>query len=77
MSVFYVDKGPGAKKPIGGYTISNTGGTDFREDPSGANYPGVGTYITEHAYSKTTFHRKGPNYSIPTAGAYNIDVLLS
>lgn len=34
MSVFYVQKGPNIKPHIGGYTISNTGGTDAITDPS-------------------------------------------
>lgn len=49
MSGFYRDKGPGVRKKIGGYTISNTGGTDMVADPSKKLTPGVGHYETKHA----------------------------
>jgi hypothetical protein len=33
--------------------------------------------MTEHAYSKTTFHKNVPEYSIPIAGANNLDAILN
>ena len=76
MSVFYVDKGPGIKPKIGGYTISNTGGTDGAADPSKKHYPGVGNYETRHAYEKTTFNKRGPQYTVPEEGSYSIEACM-
>ena len=76
MSGFYRDKGPGIKTKIGGYTIPNTGGTDAVDDPSKKNQPGVGSYETKHAYSKTTFHKNGQAYSMPQDGSYSIEACL-
>ena len=72
MSVFYVQKGPNVKPKIGGYTISNTGGTDAMSDPSKLAQPGVGQYAVSHALSKTTFEKHGPSYSMPQAGSFTI-----
>ena len=76
MSGFYRDKGPGIKQKIGGYTIPNTGGSDVVEDPSKNTKPGVGTYETKHAYSKTTFFKNNPMYSMPQDGSYSIEACL-
>ncbi len=76
MSVFYVQKGPNVKPKIGGYTISNTGGTDAVSDPSKLAQPGVGHYAVSHAFSKTTFEKHGPSYSVPQAGRISIQASL-
>lgn len=76
MSGFYRDKGPGVRPKIGGYTISNTGGTDLADDPSKKLGPGVGHYETKHAYTKTTFYKPGPAFSFPEDGSYSIEACL-
>lgn len=77
MSVFYVQKGPNIKPHIGGYTISNTGGTDAITDPSKLQNPGVGHYEVTHALTKTTFHKPGPAFSVPQSGSFSIEACLA
>ena len=61
---FYQDKGPGVKIKIRGALITNTTAVDHTVDRHKINYPGVATYSDQHAYSKTTFNRKTPAFSI-------------
>ena len=77
MSVFYDDKGPGIKPKIGGYTISNTGGTDAAVDPQKKNNPGVGNQETRHAYEKTTFTKSSVAYTVPEDGSYSIQACMT
>ena len=75
--MFYGDKGPAIKPKISGYTISNTGGLDSVTDPTKTGNPGVGQYETKYALEKTTFEKGGHAYSVPQAGSYSIELLMS
>ena len=72
---FYQDKGPGVKIKIRGALISNTTNVDHTVDRHKIKYPGVATYSDHHAYSKTTFTKKNPSYTIAQGGAYSIDAV--
>ena len=61
---FYQDKGPGVKIKIRGALITNTTNADHTVDRHKAKFPGVATYSDNHAYSKTTFNKKTPSYTI-------------
>jgi len=49
------------------------GGAHVSEDPAKKYYPGPAYYEDNHAYSKSTFNKAGPSYTIPLAGAMDID----
>ena len=66
-SIYYKDKGKGAKTVPKGNKFSEGEGVQV-EDPKKKNFPGPGAYSTEGKHELTTFCMKAPAFSVCSAG---------